>query len=360
MDLMIDMEEYQLFEDLDLVDDSFSELSTPGSVFEQKNVVGSSFPGDGLIGHRIVIDQEGQDALEDLLQLNDSHNSEGTLDSDWMENIEISQFLGPNEGKINTVSLEKPVETSVSYTSRSVLHELLTQPIVQKSTSPPSPEAQVAPQLSQFDFLESEMAETDIVQMAVADIVASSSNDANIAMSEVLPEISFDSGIADTSMTTDSSTLSGSVEHQNLLDFDTEDLLGSPLSAEDIDSLLGSEPSSPSQASDDDPDYVPCEEKTLVTKSKPGRKTTAVPYEKPLKGLDRKERKKLQNKNAAIRYRMKKREEKGSLVGEMDELANRNKELKDQVDSITREIKYMKDLITEVCKAKGLKVTFKK
>ncbi len=82
-----------------------------------------------------------------------------------------------------------------------------------------------------------------------------------------------------------------------------------------------------------------------------------VPYTKPTKrgkNGDRKERKKQQNRSAALRYRQKKKTEKGSVDGECEILQERNTELKDKVDSISREINYLKDLLAEVYKAKGL------
>jgi len=73
---------------------------------------------------------------------------------------------------------------------------------------------------------------------------------------------------------------------------------------------------------------------------------------------DRKERKKEQNRSAALRYQ-KKKDEKGGVQDECDQLEQRNKELKDKVESISREINYLKDLMAEVYKAKGKKLTGK-
>lgn len=69
---------------------------------------------------------------------------------------------------------------------------------------------------------------------------------------------------------------------------------------------------------------------------------------------NRNQRKKQQNKDAALRYRQKKREEKCTIKDECDKLEERNDELKDKVDSMTREIQYLKDLLAEVYKAKGI------
>jgi len=68
----------------------------------------------------------------------------------------------------------------------------------------------------------------------------------------------------------------------------------------------------------------------------------------------KKSRKRAQNKEAATRYREKKREEANAIQSEEDLLEQKNKELKEQVDTISREIKYMKELMADVFKAKGL------
>lgn len=92
------------------------------------------------------------------------------------------------------------------------------------------------------------------------------------------------------------------------------------------------------------------------------------PYERPRKpgsskGLpreviqeERRLRKKQQNKDAAIRYRQKKKAEQSTIDEECDLLEDRNRVLHDKVDSMTKEIKYLKDLLVEVYAAKGLKL----
>merc|ERR1711860_200200 len=70
---------------------------------------------------------------------------------------------------------------------------------------------------------------------------------------------------------------------------------------------------------------------------------------------NKKDRKKLQNKNAAIRYRNKKKEEAMSIVGEEQDLEEKNVTLKTKVGDLQREINYMKNLLDEICKAKGIK-----
>jgi len=70
---------------------------------------------------------------------------------------------------------------------------------------------------------------------------------------------------------------------------------------------------------------------------------------------NKKDRKKLQNKNAAIRYRNKKKEEAMSIVGEEKDLEEKNETLKTKVGDLQREISYMKNLLDEICTAKGIK-----
>lgn len=69
---------------------------------------------------------------------------------------------------------------------------------------------------------------------------------------------------------------------------------------------------------------------------------------------ERKLRKKEQNKNAATRYRMKKKMELEDIIGEEKELMDRHDTLKSEVVEITREIRYLKGLMGDLFRAKGL------
>lgn len=94
----------------------------------------------------------------------------------------------------------------------------------------------------------------------------------------------------------------------------------------------------------------------------PKQKSRARPKVKSASDpVKRKSKKRDQNKRAATRYRQKKRGEFEALEDERDDLEKTNKELNDKVDSISREIKYLKDLLAEVYKVKGeIKVMRKK
>lgn len=106
----------------------------------------------------------------------------------------------------------------------------------------------------------------------------------------------------------------------------------------------------------DDPEWIP----TSVQLSAPdclknGRKRggTIKPYSRP--GIEEKRiRKKEQNKNAATRYRQKKKAEIEEILGEEKGLEEMNAELQLKVSDLSREIKYLKGLMRDLFKAKGL------
>jgi len=64
--------------------------------------------------------------------------------------------------------------------------------------------------------------------------------------------------------------------------------------------------------------------------------------------VEKKQRKKEQNKTAALRYRQKKRSEQGSVTTECEDLEKRNTELKTKVSDMMKEIAYLKGLIDEI------------
>lgn len=87
------------------------------------------------------------------------------------------------------------------------------------------------------------------------------------------------------------------------------------------------------------------------TLSSPTAKATRV---KSVSGAPKVVEKKLkkmeQNKTAATRYRQKKRVEQELLTTELQDLEQRNRELAEKAESISREIQYLKDLMEEVRK----------
>lgn len=119
-------------------------------------------------------------------------------------------------------------------------------------------------------------------------------------------------------------------------------LLGSGLSSGDetSDNILEVQSTSSS------PRYTPYET--------PKRKSGRAP-----RTTEKKTRKMKQNKEAALRYRVKKKSEQELMSEECEQLEERNKELHDSVDSLTREIQYLKGLMADVYKAKGHKLAVK-
>lgn len=78
------------------------------------------------------------------------------------------------------------------------------------------------------------------------------------------------------------------------------------------------------------------------------------PKEKPvkMKSPQQRKRKREQNKDAATRYRVKKREEQDAIQSKLSGLEKDNVELKEQVTSLSKEIEYLKNLMLEVYKNK--------
>lgn len=104
----------------------------------------------------------------------------------------------------------------------------------------------------------------------------------------------------------------------------------------------------------DDPEWQPEE---TVSRPRKALKTTSKrskPYSRSANVEDKRLRKKEQNKNAATRYRMKKKAEVSEILEEEKQLEDKNAELEKRVGDITTEIKYLKGLMRELFKAKGL------
>ncbi|XP_067945968.1 cyclic AMP-dependent transcription factor ATF-5-like [Watersipora subatra] len=82
------------------------------------------------------------------------------------------------------------------------------------------------------------------------------------------------------------------------------------------------------------------------TETKSKKKPKSTPYSKL--PTSRKDRKKKQNKEAAIRYREKKRKEAQEVLGEESRLTDKNIALKTEVLNLQREIMCMKELLSDV------------
>lgn len=69
---------------------------------------------------------------------------------------------------------------------------------------------------------------------------------------------------------------------------------------------------------------------------------------------DRQSRKKEQNKTAANRYRMKKKAEIEILLDEKTDLMKHNEALRTKYENVAREVRYIRNLLRDLYKAKGL------
>lgn len=97
----------------------------------------------------------------------------------------------------------------------------------------------------------------------------------------------------------------------------------------------------------DDPEWMPLDD-SPKTSGRRGRQS------RPYNVNDRRLRKKEQNKNAATRYRMKKKAEVSTIVQEERGLEETNTGLKTKLTDLQREITYLKGLMRDVFRAKGL------
>jgi len=66
-----------------------------------------------------------------------------------------------------------------------------------------------------------------------------------------------------------------------------------------------------------------------------------------------KSKKRYQNREAASRYRLKKKAEKVEKETELERMQKRNQFLKNEKYSLTAEVDYLKDLLVEIRKLKG-------
>ena len=101
------------------------------------------------------------------------------------------------------------------------------------------------------------------------------------------------------------------------------------------------------------PETVKTNQKIFIVKAEPVR-SEPYPKNKPgkRKTPEQRERKKNQNRDAALRYRSKKKDELQELFDEAAKLEETNKALSDKVSSLTTEIDYLKSLMLDVINAK--------
>ncbi|KAK0137460.1 Cyclic AMP-dependent transcription factor ATF-4 [Merluccius polli] len=131
----------------------------------------------------------------------------------------------------------------------------------------------------------------------------------------------------------------------------------------DSDSGIESASSTPPRVSSPSPSSSPAGSSRTKPYSRPEPASPSSPSRtgkvksacgsSPPRVVEKKLKKMEQNKTAATRYRQKKRVEQEVLSVECGELETRNQELAEKVDALSREIKYLKDLMEEVRNAKN-------
>jgi len=309
----------------------------------------------------------------------DALGNEDALPSDWMETTDIAAFfnnLGDDERRslectllemgstnnldanispVNFLKNEEvhlPLEVNLDvntspmdFLKNKEVHPLL-EPQSDVLLSPPESPQQVAPTFE----LEVQLIDSNVVL-----------KDENLGLSEI-DLINFGQSDALASIIPYDSV------YEESINSDCSHSLSSPSSPSDSQhsSIIQSSPelykviSNNSNVSERFSPYPQVKSQDTIKKISPRapRRTKnpaqPVPEQIIMAQNNKKDRKKLQNKNAAIRYRMKKKEEAEGIKSEESELEEINKTLKNKVDDLEREVKYMKNLMQDVFKAKGL------
>lgn len=123
-------------------------------------------------------------------------------------------------------------------------------------------------------------------------------------------------------------------------------------------SLTSSSSSDAGSSQTDDSDWIPATSGQSIGAVGAALKAKQPAKRKPRSNRRSKEdrvlRKKEQNKNAANRYRMKKKAEIDILIDEERDLQKHNDSLTTRFTDINREVKCMKSLLRELFRAKGL------
>jgi len=140
-----------------------------------------------------------------------------------------------------------------------------------------------------------------------------------------------------------SSTVSPGLANSNPPSPYSSSSAGSPESTVTLIDLLSDEPKNKEAHS------LESTPKRETPYSRPSSKQTPKPK---VKTPAQKQRKRVQNKDAATRYRVKKRDEQDILFKEAEKVEKENDKLKEQVAAISKEIEYLKNLMVEVYKNK--------
>ncbi|XP_045213351.2 cyclic AMP-dependent transcription factor ATF-4-like [Mercenaria mercenaria] len=341
---------------------------------------------DGGLKHQTA----AQESLEDLL-LADSHAD--SFGEEWMETVDFQNLLNSDSSSgigptVVKVEKQEPRKEGMKQAAFELLKALLTgqqpaktelsldlmQPIEQVETpSVISPAAEVPDiDFPGYDSLNTLLGGVDNqVIHSFEDLIQPEISLDNGDVIEILPVHSGQNLLFNSVSSLEDSVV---VLHEDSFNVENQDA-SSPLSNADIESVLSSSPTSPAETCHDittvdssclsDSNMsstaksiqVSSEDFTKLKSKSKKVKTKSSPYDSDNSPVsDKRLRKKMQNKNAATRYREKKRHEKETLQEQEVRLSDKNKELREKVESLQREILYMKELMNEINKAKQSKI----
>lgn len=341
------MDQMNLFEDpLGLTTDLFvDDLGTEGSILD--------FGLDGGLKHQSAT----QESLEDLLLTDTPADS---LGEEWMETVDFQNLLNTDRGCENApvaIKVEKsePRPEGMKQAAFDILKALLTG----QQTAKTEISLDLLKPVEKDLHVEAVAAISPVAE--VPDIDFPTFDSINMLLGGVdnqvihsfedliQPEVSLDNGDVIELQPLQSGqnfSLDSSVEAPVLLlqdNFKTESLSVSSFCDADVESILSSGPTSPSDTCQDmstiDTSYfsdsssqsssaksiqVSSEDFTKLKSKSKKNKSKSSPYDSH-KVSDKRLRKKVQNKNAATRYREKKRQEKETLQEQEVRLSDTNK-----------------------------------
>ncbi|GFR90157.1 cyclic AMP-dependent transcription factor ATF-4-like [Elysia marginata] len=345
--------------------------------FHQENGLFGDLKSEGHVGGTDTSSFQPQDSAEASFS-SEISNDDGSLGLDWMESSDFSRYLNQLDGFDSKLEVE-PLFSSI----QEPLHLITDQPAVENQLN-----------LKSFTGLKTFGQAVSSAESTVDEIGFDALLSAPESPEQVIPVIKFEVNTkteASPALFISEDGIFDELQFSHVTDLgDTSlcldsgvDLINSPLSADDVDSLFSaSEPTSPSSINSQDESIsiikaspelykiistsslgvskrvspYPKSKLKKEPRSLPQRRTPAqpVPEHVILEQVNKKDRKKLQNKNAAIRYRQKKKDEAMGIKSEEQILEEHNTSLKTKVEDLEREIKYMKGLMHDIYKAKGL------
>lgn len=326
----------------------------------------------------LKVQQPLQTSLESLVMPGTIEDSFG---EDWMETVDLSSLLNGNQDLSSLLNgnhqempplIEipasepepelEPRKEGLKASAFELLKQLLTCPVSEPQVESPAPEESLpslpsSPEQQVVDLHFFTTPEVNVVNIGNLDLLTEAETVSYNCLEdliEIKQECDESVQEIDTieSIVYDNRDQSWSAPQSVASSDSFSSQPSSPEQFQTIDSShLGDLSDSYSQVSEND--FLETQSSSSSRKTKRESKSRATPYDvgTPVVG-DKKVRKKVQNKNAATRYRVKKRNEKQSLQEQESEMSDKNKELREKVESLQREISYMKELMSEIQKAK--------